>query len=139
MTLNKKIYKSDSDVFLLGICAGIAEYFEIDPTLVRIIFILLTFFGGTGVLIYIIMAFIIPSKGGTQNDVEEKIQEVALNIKKEVNRYKKSERKVSLIGLFLILFGGMLLWNQIVPYKIREEIFWPTILIMSGLFLVLRK
>ena len=54
---NKRLYKSSVNCML---CGGIAEYFDIDPTLVRLAWILLTFFGGSGILAYIIAAIVIP-------------------------------------------------------------------------------
>lgn len=45
---------------LCGVCGGIAEYFNIDPTLVRLVWVLITLMGGAGILAYIIAAIIIP-------------------------------------------------------------------------------
>ena len=45
---------------LCGVCGGIAEYFDIDPTLVRLVWVIITFMGGAGILAYIIAAIIIP-------------------------------------------------------------------------------
>lgn len=45
---------------LCGVCAGIAEYFNLDPTIIRLLWVVLTFFGGSGILAYIIAAIIIP-------------------------------------------------------------------------------
>lgn len=57
----KKLRKSSTDIKIAGVCAGIAEYFEIDPTLVRIIYIFLTFAGiGSPILLYILLAVIMP-------------------------------------------------------------------------------
>lgn len=56
----KKLYKS-SNKMLAGICAGIAEYFNIDPTLVRLGWVLFCVLGGSGILAYIICAIVIPS------------------------------------------------------------------------------
>ncbi len=58
--MNKRLYKSAKDRKLCGVCAGIAEYFGLDPTLVRVGWVLFTFFGGSGLLAYIICAIIIP-------------------------------------------------------------------------------
>ena len=55
---NKKLYKSSVNRMLCGVCGGIAEYFDIDPTLVRLVII--TLMGGAGILAYIIAAIIIP-------------------------------------------------------------------------------
>lgn len=56
----KKLYKS-SNKMLAGVCAGIAEYFNIDPTLVRLGWVLFCVLGGSGILVYIICAIVIPS------------------------------------------------------------------------------
>lgn len=57
----KKLYKSDNKI-LAGVCAGIAEYFSVDPTLIRLVWVLFCALGGSGVLAYIICALIIPNK-----------------------------------------------------------------------------
>ena len=57
----KKLYKSDNKI-LAGVCAGIAEYFSVDPTLIRLAWVLVCALGGSGVLAYIICALIIPNK-----------------------------------------------------------------------------
>ena len=56
----KKLYKSNNKM-LAGVCAGIAEYFNIDPTLVRLGWVLFCILGGSGILAYIICAIVIPS------------------------------------------------------------------------------
>ena len=58
--MNKKLYKSNQNRMIDGVCGGIAEYFGIDPTLIRLGAVLLTCAGGSGVLAYIIAAVIIP-------------------------------------------------------------------------------
>ena len=57
---NKKLYKSSVTRMLCGVCGGIAEYFNIDPTLVRLVWVIITLMGGAGILAYIIAAIIIP-------------------------------------------------------------------------------
>ena len=57
---NKRLYKSTVNCMLCGVCGGIAEYFDIDPTLVRLAWVILTCFGGDGIWAYIIAAIIIP-------------------------------------------------------------------------------
>lgn len=59
--MEKRLYRSDNRM-LLGVCGGIAEYFGIDPTMVRLLWVLLTFIGFSGLIIYIIAAFIMPAK-----------------------------------------------------------------------------
>ena len=56
----KKLYKSDVDRKLCGVCGGISEYLGIDSTIVRLIWVVLVVFFGTGILAYIIPALVIP-------------------------------------------------------------------------------
>ena len=56
----KKLYKSSTDKKIAGVCGGIAEYFNIDSTLVRLGWVLFSLLGGSGLLAYIIAAIIIP-------------------------------------------------------------------------------
>ncbi|MBP8855996.1 MAG: PspC domain-containing protein [Oscillospiraceae bacterium] len=56
----KRLYKARAGRMLCGVCGGIAEYFGIDPTLVRLAFIVLCFGWGSGILAYIVAAIIIP-------------------------------------------------------------------------------
>ncbi|NOQ37949.1 PspC domain-containing protein [archaeon] len=58
----KKLYRSKKDRMLAGVCGGIGEYFGIDSTLVRILWVLLTFGGGAGIILYIICAIVVPEK-----------------------------------------------------------------------------
>ncbi|MBO5702425.1 MAG: PspC domain-containing protein [Clostridia bacterium] len=58
--MDKKLYKSNINKKLCGVCGGIAEYFGIDPTLVRLAWVLFTLLGGAGILAYIISAIVIP-------------------------------------------------------------------------------
>ena len=58
----KKLYKSRTDKKLDGICGGIAKYFDIDSTVIRLAWVAFTLLGGSGLLAYIICAFIIPSE-----------------------------------------------------------------------------
>jgi phage shock protein C len=58
----KRLYKSTENKMLCGVCGGIAEYFNLDPTLIRLGWALLTCVGGSGIWAYIIAAIIIPSQ-----------------------------------------------------------------------------
>ena len=60
--MNKRLYKSRNDKMLGGVCGGIAEYFGIDPTLVRLGWVLFCALGGSGILAYIVAAIVIPEQ-----------------------------------------------------------------------------
>lgn len=61
MDMNRKLYRSNTDKMLCGVCGGIGEYLNIDPTLVRLLWALLAC-SGTGIIAYLIAAVIIPQQ-----------------------------------------------------------------------------
>ena len=58
--MGKRLYKSRTDKKIDGVCAGIGEYFDIDPTLVRLVWALAILCAGTGLLAYIVAAIVMP-------------------------------------------------------------------------------
>ncbi len=69
MDKNKRLFKSNVNKQISGVCGGIAEYFELDPTLVRLAWVLFTCLGGSGLLAYIICAIVIPERPNGYIDV----------------------------------------------------------------------
>lgn len=59
---NKKLYRTEDNKILAGVCGGVAEYFNLDPTLVRVLWVAVSLFAGAGVILYIVMAIIVPVK-----------------------------------------------------------------------------
>lgn len=59
---NKRLYRSSTDYKLAGVCGGIGEYFNIDPTLIRLGWIVFSVAGGAGLLAYIIAALVMPKQ-----------------------------------------------------------------------------
>ncbi len=60
--MEKRLYKSKNDKKIAGVCAGIAEYFNVDPTLIRLGWVFATVLAGAGIIAYIIAAIIVPDK-----------------------------------------------------------------------------
>lgn len=58
--MKKRLYKSNQDKMLDGVCGGIAEYFDLDPTVIRLAWVVFCAMGGSGILAYIIAAIVIP-------------------------------------------------------------------------------
>lgn len=58
----KKLYRIEEGKMLAGVCGGVAEYFNLDPTIVRVLWVLGSLFAGGGVILYIVMAIIVPTK-----------------------------------------------------------------------------
>ena len=58
--MNKKLYKSSTEKKIDGVCGGIAEYFNVDPTVIRLAWVIFSCLGGSGLLAYIICAIVMP-------------------------------------------------------------------------------
>ncbi len=60
--METKLYRSRNDRKLVGVCAGFAKYFRLDPVLVRVLWAVVSLFNGAGILAYIVCAFLIPEE-----------------------------------------------------------------------------
>ena len=62
--MKKRLYKDRSDQKLCGVCSGIARYFDLDPTVIRLGWVLFSALGGSGILAYIVCAIVMPDEPG---------------------------------------------------------------------------
>jgi phage shock protein C len=69
----KRLYRAREGRIVAGVCAGLAAYFGVDPTLVRLAFVLVTLFGGLGVLFYLFAWIVIPEEGGDGTSIAENL------------------------------------------------------------------
>lgn len=72
--LKKKLYRSRKDEHFAGVCGGIAEYLGIDSTIVRLLFVAFALAGGPGILVYIILAFVVPEEPEIPQTTAEKVK-----------------------------------------------------------------
>ena len=123
-TQQHKLYKSNQDKMLDGVCAGIAEYLDIDPNIIRICWIALTLFGGAGILLYIAGIIIIP---------RNPIQEQSNNPKRDRSAF------VGMTFVFigcLVLFANMNLLDWF-DWHISWTYLVPVLLILLGGWILL--
>ena len=139
----KKLYRSRDNKVLAGVCGGIGEYFEIDPVIVRLIWIVLTMIWGFGLFLYIIAIFLIPLE-----PKEIKIQDVSTSpqeSKKDYRHLEDSDRNIviTLLALFFIVLGIMVVVGIVVPstYVFRNIIkgILGVTMIIIGIYLVFRS
>ncbi|MEE8478866.1 MAG: PspC domain-containing protein, partial [Candidatus Neomarinimicrobiota bacterium] len=94
----KRIYRSQDDRIIAGVCGGFAEYLGIDPTLVRLVWIFFTIFGGLGILVYIFSIILISEKSGSKA--------------KEVKVEDDHDEKLVLWGVVIIIVGILLFFRH---------------------------
>lgn len=131
--VKRKFYRLDDNYLIAGVCSGLGEYFEIEATLVRLVFVLLVL-TGSGVFIYLILWLIIPKKGEMMKD--NKIENLSKKIR---DKDFSCQKRGSFFGLLLVIIGGIFLLEKLVPMVINWEYVFPGLLIVLGLYLVFRK
>jgi phage shock protein C len=62
MAQTRKLYRSRTDRKLAGVCGGLAQYFNADPTLIRVLFVVLALLGGPGLVIYLVLWILVPEE-----------------------------------------------------------------------------
>lgn len=144
----KKLYRSKNDQVIAGVCSGLANYFEIDPTIVRIIFVVLAFAGGTGVFIYLALLLIVPAQDSAAASAKETIrqnaEELKATVKNAADNVKRPEygqdRGAIWWGAILLLVGTyFLLLNFNIIAQINFGRLWPILLVVLGLVILVRR
>lgn len=140
----KKLYRSQKQKIVAGVCGGIAEYFGIDPVLIRLIWIVLIVFGGTGVLAYIIAWIVIPRESGA---FESPNPPVESPVKQPDEKPETGSQSARIFwGTVLILIGLLIVANQFWwPFDFFKMLiknifrfFIPAVLIALGIFIILQ-
>ena len=146
--MNKKLYRSRKDKMIAGVAGGLGEYFDIDPTLVRIIFVVSLFLGGSGILAYIILWIVVPEEPWAfyMGKGEEKKEEGAnpnfsqsnadMNYQKIID--ERRHKRSTTAGVILVVLGLIFLANNFVP-RIHFSDFFPLILIAIGIGLLINS
>ena len=140
--MEKKLYRNENDKVIAGVASGIGEHLNVDPTLVRVGFILAVFAGLSGVLIYIILWIVIPTKP------------FYLNTDYQVNNDKpfpssvyeprpapsKQNNGRFIAGIVLIALGLIFLGRElnIIPYWMTIHRLWPLALIIPGILILMK-
>lgn len=129
MENNKKLERDTQHKVIGGVCAGLANYFDIDVVLLRVILACMLVFAGAGFWLYIILWAVIPAaKYGAESD--EARQSVM-----ETHESGRSNKAALVFGLILIAAGALGLVHRFVP-EISWHVIWPVILIILGILLL---
>ena len=159
----RRLHRSSTNHMIFGVCGGLAEYFDVDATLVRLIFVVLTLASGWGVLAYIVLAIIMPPESSLARQpreiVRENIAEMGSRAREmgeqirsgfgrgssaggevaegEVGSPAQQRNRNATAGLILILIGVLfLLGNMGWLWWFNFRQLWPLILIAIGLAII---
>ena len=154
--MKKKLYRSKKDCVIGGVCGGIAEYFDVDSTLVRLLTIAIFFLGESGIIAYIIGWIIIPQNpnGNTEDNSENKGEikgkikkgtdkankKLEENLPEERSKGKSGRNRNIVLGVILIIAGLIFMGTTFFPWItwVAWGTFWPVIIIVVGLVIMIR-
>ena len=148
----KRLLRNKNDSVIAGVCGGLGEYFDTDPIIFRILFVLAILFGGGGLLVYIILGIAVPEEKSTifntyktsnmetENTKSENFNnETIYNKDEKVPKPQKSNNDGNIWGgLILITLGIIFLIDRFVP-NIDFGDLWPVILIAIGAILIMKS
>jgi len=138
MENSSRLYRSAKNKTIGGVCAGLADYFDLDVVLIRVAFVLLLLFGGGGFLAYIILWIVIPQEplDFTRTDnIQGEVNNMDETTKPGVESQTKKHNTSLIAGIVLILVGLVILFDHLLPYYNITD-FWPVIFVVIGVLLI---
>lgn len=142
----KRLYRSTTNRVIGGVGGGLGEYFNVDPTIIRVAFVLMLFGGGFGLLAYIVLWIVIPERGQEQQSLDQRAQAAAQEMKTSATKMAESvggsDRSSGrvIFGMILVVLGIMALGNSLFPWHwMRWDIFWALVIVGLGAMIILKR
>jgi phage shock protein C len=160
--MEKRLYRSPTNRVLLGICGGLGEYFSVDPTIMRVVVVVIIVLTSIvpGILAYFVLGLIIPLKGASANTPGESMKENLQDIRDSTNKLGENIRStfsgtsgadrgpiqesgahvnsknggLLILGVVIVVIGvAFLLWN-VFGWLFRY--LWPAVLVLAGVLII---
>jgi phage shock protein C len=127
--MSTRLFKSRKDKMILGVCGGIAKYMSVDASIIRILWAVAGLFYGSGVLLYLIAAFILPYEDEIDGSPDNSFEE---------DDIVDNENQKKVIGTILIVAGLFLLFRNF-RFFFDMDIIWSGMLILLGFALIFKE
>ncbi|HOO74490.1 MAG TPA: PspC domain-containing protein [Tepiditoga sp.] len=147
--MTKRLYRSKTNEVFAGVCGGLGEYLNIDPVIIRLIWIATIFAGGTGILLYIIAIFVIPEEDEVSRQAKQNSEDVIIENENGERIHtssmnEKDKKTITLLGaIFLIVIGILLFMNVLGPLHgivwFSSKIVFAVILILAGIYIMTKS
>lgn len=147
--MSKRLYRSQEDRMIGGVCGGVAEYFNVDSTLIRLAFLLVLIARGAGLLAYLIAWIIIPEKKiSSDKRYVDKDEDNTVDIENEEKNNSEGSREKGIdtnneynnqkvFGLILVVLGAIFMADMWLPHFYWRR-FWPLIIIGLGAVIIFK-
>ena len=149
--MGNRLYRSRTDRFLGGVCGGLGKYLGIDPTIIRLVFLVLLFTQGFGFLIYLILWLLLPVEGGAETStgsMGDRLGEGMKGVGEDIRNVAQTPHPqaglwfgAGLIVLGVVLFAerlGEMLGLGWLTQWVNWSTLWPILIIVLGVALILR-
>ena len=153
--MEKKLQRNEQDKMLAGVCSGLADYFDVDVTWIRIAFVVATLAGFSGVLAYIILWIAVPARpfipgtpypGSSRYTADYRVHSEPAGYASTTQTVtgepvvspRKSGNGRMIAGLLLVAFGAYFLLDEfnVIPYWFDFDKLWPLVFIIPGLLII---
>ncbi len=139
------LYRSETNKVFGGVCGGLGEVFQLDPTLIRALFAVAFLFGGTGLLFYLILWIVIPSESKLSQSSDVNIRENFDEMKERAQSFTKdlggtNDNSRNTLGILLVLLGiFFLMGNFGFSHLFNFQRTWPVLFIVVGFVFLTQK
>ncbi len=141
----KRLYRSESNQVMGGVCAGLGEFLGIDPVFIRVFFIAWTILGEFSVPIYILLWVVIPRESSAETYEKFEINDMGARFRQMVNEIRVITRQPSselivFTGVGLIAWGAYYLVDGYINLNFwaYSQYVWPALLIIAGVIVIIR-
>ncbi|HTR81424.1 MAG TPA: PspC domain-containing protein [Bacteroidota bacterium] len=125
----KRLLKSQTNKIIAGVCGGLADYFDVDPVIMRVLFVLLAFFGGTGFILYIACWIIIPKRTVVTEGEGGTVQSRSTSARRLFG-------VALIVGGAIILFSNLGFFSYFHIWNVSWSFVFPILLILLGMAII---
>lgn len=135
--MTKRLYRSRKERILGGVCGGIAEYLETDPTIVRLVAVLLILLGGSAIVAYLIAWILIPEKSEESGDTMPASEEGGYQGTKRKRDHQILAWILLVVGVLWLMQNFSHVFFRLLPHP--GQIVFPLVLLVAGVVLLFRR
>lgn len=140
--MGKKLYKSRRSKMIGGVAGGLGDYFDIDPVIIRVLFILTAFAWGVSVIAYILLWIVLPENPDEVENyydfVNDPNKDMNMNNFADFDDSKQKKDRRVIAGAFLIILGSIILLDKLTDWLSFSYV-WPLFLVAIGGYLIYKS